>query len=40
MKKMSEILEDLLKTSHQIVEFIDEHAYGHDLPASNLRERY
>lgn len=40
MKKMSEILEDLLKTSHQIVEFIDEHAYGHDLLASNLRERY
>ena len=40
MKNKREILGKLIITSRQIVKFIDEHAYDHSLPASNLRERY
>ena len=40
MKDAGEILKELLNKSRQIVQFINEHAYGHSLRASNLRERY
>lgn len=40
MKNAKDVLEELLKTSNQIVKFIDEHAYEPSLPVSNLRDKY